>query len=48
MGSAVYDYNSQMSAESFEKHIDILMYENKKSKKEMLAEQLNVKICAKG
>jgi len=40
MGYAVYDYNSQMSAEDFEKHIDVLMYENKKNKKrELVAAQ---------
>jgi len=40
MGYAVYDYNSQISAEDFEKHIDVLMYENKKNKKrELVAAQ---------
>lgn len=29
MGYAIYDYNSQMNAEQFQKQIDLLMYENK-------------------
>lgn len=29
MGYSVYDYNSHMTAEEFQKHIDTLMYENK-------------------
>lgn len=32
MGYAVYDYHSSMTMEEFQKHIDILMYENKKVK----------------
>lgn len=31
MGYAVYDYNSHMTAEEFQKYIDTLMYENKQS-----------------
>lgn len=33
MGYAVYDYNSHMSVEQFQKHIDILMYKNKQDLK---------------
>ncbi|MDD3570777.1 MAG: GGDEF domain-containing protein [Lachnospiraceae bacterium] len=35
MGYAVYDYNSHMNVEEFQKHIDILMYEEKRINKEM-------------
>lgn len=35
MGYAVYDYNSHMKVEEFKKHIDILMYENKRANKEI-------------
>ena len=31
MGYAVYDYQSRMSAEEFQKLIDELMYENKRT-----------------
>lgn len=34
MGYAVYDYNSHMNVEEFQKHIDMLMYEKKRKKKE--------------
>ena len=34
IGYAVYDYNSLMSAEEFQKHVDLLMYENKRASKE--------------
>lgn len=34
IGYAVYDYNSYMKVEEFQKHIDTLMYESKKAKKE--------------
>ena len=30
MGYAVYDYHSHMTAEEFQKQVDILLYENKK------------------
>lgn len=33
MGYAVYDYHSHMDAEGFQKHIDRLMYENKRNNK---------------
>lgn len=33
-GYAVYDYNSNMNIEEFQKHIDNLMYENKRAMKE--------------
>lgn len=33
MGYAVYDYHSHMKAEEFQKHVDILMYENKQTHK---------------
>jgi diguanylate cyclase (GGDEF)-like protein len=33
MGYAVYDYHSHMDAEGFQKHIDRLMYENKRDNK---------------
>jgi hypothetical protein len=32
MGYAVYDYDANMKTEEFERYIDGLMYENKKSK----------------
>jgi len=35
MGYAVYDYHSNMTVEEFQKHIDILMYENKRKNKEI-------------
>jgi len=35
MGYAVYDYHSRMNAEQFQKQVDILMYENKQSYKDM-------------
>jgi len=35
MGYAVYDYHSHMTVEEFQKHIDTLMYENKRKNKEM-------------
>lgn len=31
MGYAVYDYNTHMTVEEFQKYIDVLMYENKQS-----------------
>jgi diguanylate cyclase (GGDEF)-like protein len=33
MGYAVYDYNSHMKPEEFQKHLDVLMYENKRAMK---------------
>jgi diguanylate cyclase (GGDEF)-like protein len=36
MGYSVYDYNSHMKVEDFQKHIDILMYENKRASKNEL------------
>jgi diguanylate cyclase (GGDEF)-like protein len=38
MGYAVYDYHSNMNAEKFLKQVDILMYENKKTYKEIKSE----------
>lgn len=35
MGYAVYDYQSCMKVEEFQKQIDILMYENKRANKEI-------------
>lgn len=35
MGYAVYDYNSHMSVEDFQKQIDILMYKEKQTNKEI-------------
>lgn len=34
MGYAVYDYNSQMTVEEFQRYIDMLMYEDKREGKE--------------
>jgi diguanylate cyclase (GGDEF)-like protein len=31
LGYAVYDYNTNMTTEEFQRHIDVLMYENKKA-----------------
>lgn len=36
MGYAIYDYNSHMKVEEFQKQIDKLMYENKQANKERL------------
>ncbi len=36
MGYAVYNYRSHMKMEEFQKHIDVLMYENKRQGKELL------------
>lgn len=33
MGYAIYDYESQMTVEEFQKHVDNLLYENKKTRK---------------
>ena len=35
MGYDVYDYHSHMKVEEFQKHIDMLMYENKRANKEI-------------
>lgn len=39
MGYAVYDYHSHMKMEEFQKQIDILMYENKRTNKEIKAQK---------
>ncbi|MBB6631459.1 GGDEF domain-containing protein [Clostridium algidicarnis] len=44
MGYAVYDYNSRMSVEEFQKQIDILMYENKQINKEIKNENNRIHI----
>ncbi|MBU3193077.1 GGDEF domain-containing protein [Clostridium algidicarnis] len=44
MGYAVYDYNSRMSVEEFQKQIDILMYENKRINKEIKNENNRIHI----
>jgi len=35
LGYAVYDYNSHMNVEEFQKQVDLLMYENKRDNKEI-------------
>lgn len=50
MGYAVYDYNSHMNVEEFQKHIDLLMYEKKRKNKgtnNVATFEEKNKICAK-
>ena len=35
MGYAVYDYNTRMTVDEFQKHIDVLMYEDKQARREV-------------